>query len=479
MLAMTPRARRQASSYLLASVALLAAACSDDTSETARGGGGAGSTASAPTGQGGAGASAPTVTSGAGGDTSGAGGGGGESNAIDIPIEQFCDGEGKIPVPGGSEDAPCLEDLAKKTFKFALCSCTDIDVANLLQTSAVDSGSGDTLLAGSVGANGDLSSVNTIDVSGSLWVGGATSSGNSATVAQNLRTGGVAEFGRLDAGRHAFASTDLSAFPSGTIAQDLFIAPGATVDGIDVGGDVHEVPVPAPEPCDCDDVVPFGAIVDAFEAQNDNDELGIATSYDETSVDLELPCGRYFFTGLRAGNSVRIRLTGRTVIAIGGDVVANNSLSIELAEGASLDMFVDGEIQLGNSFVAGLASSPVATRIYSSGSGISLGNSILLHGNVYMPNSPLSLGNSAIVNGALFAQDVEIANSALITYDAAILDLDGCKLPPGGCDDCGDCDNPTPACGDDGTCGACETDEDCCGPTVCLPDGTCGYVGPN
>lgn len=117
--------------------------------------------------------------------------------------------------------------------------------------------------------------------------------------------------------------------------------------------------------------------------------------------------------------------------------------------------------------------------MYVSGEGVELGNSLILGGNVYMPNSPLALGNSASVAGAVFAEEVTIDNSATVAYDAAILGLDGCDLPPGGCEDCGDCGNPTPACGDDGTCGPCQTDDDCCGPTVCMPDGTCGHVAPN
>jgi hypothetical protein len=477
---MSVHAVRVPAQFLLA-LALAAAACSDDTGETASGGGGAGSTATAQGGSGqggsgqgasGQGGSGPAVTTGAGGE------GGGDSNAIEIPLEEFCAGEGKIPVPGGSEDAPCLEDLAKKTFKFALCSCTDISVTNGLTTSAIDSESGDGLLAGSVGANRDFDNLNSVDIGGSLWVGGTISSGNNAVVAQNLRAGGEASFLRFEGGRNAYAASDVSATVSGTLAEDLHIAEGATHD-LDVGGDVIVEPVGIPEPCDCDSPVPFGAIVDAFEAKNDNEELGIAFSYDDTSVDLELPCGRFFFTGLHAGNTVSIHLTGRTVIAVAGDITATNGIHFTLDEGASLDLFVDGQIVAGNSFVAGLESSPVATRIYASGDGISLGNSIILNGNIYMPNSPLDVGNGALVNGAVFAQDVDVSNSAFITYDAAILGLDGCKLPPGGCDDCGDCENPTPSCGDDGTCGACATDDDCCGPTVCLADGTCGYVGPN
>lgn len=381
-------------------------------------------------------------------------------------------------MPGGSADAPCLEDLAKKTFQFAMCSCTDITISDSLLTDAVNSVTGDELLAGSVGANGKFNSKSSIEIGGSLWVGGETTAG-SATVEQNLRTGGKASFTGLGADRNAYCAADISAGTGGTVTEDLYISPSASYGDIIVGGQIFKQAVAVPEPCDCKSPVPFGPIVDAFKAKNDNDALGIPLAYDGGVVDIELPCGRFFFTGLHATNTLSIHLTGRTVIAVSGDIDVASSLVITLDEGASLDLFVDGELHVGNSASIGLMTSPVSTRIYSSGAGITLGNSLALYGNIYMPNSPLSLDNSALVEGAVFAKNINVGNSASITYDAAILDLEGCKGPPqAGCDDCNDCGGATPACGGDGVCGPCVTDADCCGPTVCLADGTCAYAGP-
>lgn len=464
---------------LCATVSL--AACSDDTASDASGSGGAatatGTSSSTGSAAGGGDAGA---TVGTGGGDAGSGGGSpgtGGGNAIDIPLEEFCAGEGQVPIPGGGSDAPCLDDLAQDTFQFAICSCTGIDIGNTLITSAFDSADGESVLAGSVGADGDFVTTNTFDIGGSLWVGGETTSVNDGLVRQNLHTGGAAAFNFLTAERNAFTASGLSAV-DGTIDGDLRIPEGETFDGVEVGGEVIRGPVAIPEPCNCDEPVPIAAIVDALAETNDNQELDIPFSYDEASdIDIELPCGRYFFTGIAAGNAITLRLTGRTVIALEGDLTTQNTLTVLLEPEATLDMFVDGEIVVGNTVTLGDQERPVATRVYVSGAGVQLGNSLVLGGNIYMPNSPIELGNSASVAGALFAQDVVIGNSATVIYDAAILDLDGCEPPPGGCEDCGDCGNPSPSC-NDGRCGECTTDADCCGPTVCLPDGTCGHVVP-
>ncbi|MDC0667205.1 hypothetical protein [Nannocystis radixulma] len=56
----------------------------------------------------------------------------------------------------------------------------------------------------------------------------------------------------------------------------------------------------------------------------------------------DVPCGRYLFTAIDSNSSLDITLTGRTVIAVAGDVQNVGAFHITLGPEAELDLFIAG-----------------------------------------------------------------------------------------------------------------------------------------
>lgn len=393
----------------------------------------------------------------------------------------FCDGEGGISLPGDMADM-CTADLGKKTFLFAVCSCTGVTANNFLKTDSFDSEMMNMMPmdGGSVGVNGTYTASSMVDIGGSLWVDGAIQTFNSHEVAQKLQCGGnLTATSQSHVGDDAFVEGDIqSQNKTLTIDGDLHIPAGKQTNGATVLGKIIKEPVAVKTPCDCDDLIDVAKIVAGY--QQSNDDLANAIEPDQLvgismKTELELPCGRYFFDAIDTNHDLKITLTGRTVIALAGDLKTAGAFTIELAPTAELDLFVAGNVTLNNAAAIGDTARPAATRIYV-GAEFKFANNFVLGANLYQPNAVLSANNAAEIWGSLFVGGLNLASPFTVHYDQAILDLDGCEDPGGGCGDCHDCANPTPAC-NGGTCGPCQVDADCCPPLVC-DQGLCKAIEP-
>lgn len=398
----------------------------------------------------------------------------GTTGAVD-----FCSGEGGILLPG--DEQTCTGDLGKKTFLFALCSCSDLTANNTLRTDSFDSEMGMMPMdGGSVGVNGAYSAASQIDIGGSLWVDGKIQTYNKHEVAQTLQCGG-----------------DITATSMSTVALDTYVEGDITAMNqvMTIGGDLH-IPankvnnkatvlgatikenVAVETPCDCSDPLDIAGIVAGFKADNDNDANGVGAG---DLIDLsepkqlELPCGRYFFEKISSNHELKIVVTGRVVVAIEGGIINAGSFVVEVAEGAELDLFIAGDATLNNVAAIGDPARPAATRVYAGGA-FKFANTFTLGANLYQPNAVFTANNMAEIWGSLFVGGLQLASPFVIHYDQAILELDGCEVPGNECGDCHDCANPTPSC-KDGACAPCEVDSDCCPPLVC-DGGLCKAIQP-
>ncbi|MEZ4380335.1 MAG: hypothetical protein R3A79_03250 [Nannocystaceae bacterium] len=396
-------------------------------------------------------------------------------------VVDFCDGEGGILLPGDLDDM-CTADLGKKTFLFAVCSCTGLTANNLLKTDSFDSEMMGMMVmdGGSVGVNGMYSAASTVDVGGSLWVDGAIQTNNTQEVAQVLQCGGDwTATSPFHVGIDAFVEGDVNGQNKTiTIDGDLHIPQGNALNGASVGGATIKEPVMVKTPCDCDDLIDVAAIVQGFQVNNDNAAEGIVPDQligISRETQLELPCGRYYFDGIDANHALTITLTGRTVIAIAGDVKTAGAFTIELGPDAELDLFIAGNAELNNAATIGDTERPAATRIYV-GEAFKFASNFTLGANLYQPNATFTANNTAEIWGSIFVGGLNLASPFIVHYDQAILDLEGCEDPNGGCEDCHDCANPTPAC-KDGGCGPCESTADCCPPLNCIA-GECKAIYP-
>jgi hypothetical protein len=370
----------------------------------------------------------------------------------------FCSGSGGIVLPGTTD---CTGDLAKKLFRFGVCSCSGLTVNGSVKTRSFDSTTSQTLATGgSLGINGAVSMNGNVDIGGSLFTPEtATLGGVGMQIAEELHTGkGATANGSLVVGGDYYGSVA----PSGSIT---------------VKGKSH-VPATVAPPCDCTQQVPIAAYVKAFESDNDDAAAGLTPSSFGPGTgdqDVTLACGRYYLTDVQPNGTVTLRLKGRTAIFVAGDFVVNGGLSFVFELNAELDLFVTGSLTVDGSTVLGNVDAPARARIYVAGPNVTANGESRLAANVYAPNAAVGLNGPHVTRGALYAKGVDFNGNFDLEYDEAVLKVQGCQAPAGSCATCGDCSGATPAC-NGGKCGACKSNADCCAPLQCASNGTCVSV---
>jgi len=473
--------------WLIASVGVLAfglpVACSStgSSSSNSNSGSGGGNSGSSGAMGGEAGTLFPSASSSASSSSSGSMTTS-SGSVFDAGLEDFCMGKGVIPIPGTTD---CTGDIGKKVFLFAICSCTTLTSQNTVNTDSMDASKpGMPLAGGSVGTNGDYWSSAPNDIQGALVVGGKFTSMNSHNVLQNMTIANTALVGApATAQSDAYLGAEVTGTPDNlTVSGKMYTPVTTNVNQVKDLGGFSITPVTVPPPCDCSDPVDIAGIVAAFKNNNDNltnmflpDTFTVSPN---VSKDVTLPCGRYYFDGIVVNNPATIRLQGRTVLAIDGNINMSGPLTIELADGAELDMFVTGTVFLNNAAKIGLKTSPKSTRIYIAGNDVTMTGQLELAANFYLPNAVFNITNDLEMWGALFAKQINSSGKVRVHYDEGILKIPGCQGGDEPCKDCGDCVNPNPACGGDGTCGPCTKDQDCCAPLICDALGECSPPPP-
>lgn len=375
--------------------------------------------------------------------------------------DDYCRGSGAPLVVGdGARPSTCAGDLASVTFRFALCSCEAYVGSDSLVVDAFDGRSGAPLagsVAGSVGVNGKFDASGLLRVGGSLWVSSEADLviNGEAEVGAELYAGGrLAGSGSLRVGAGAFVAGEV-AIASFTPAGPVGPPPGGVV----------------PRPCACDPaaLVNVAGFVAAFREQNDNTAIGLdAKALDgyAGAASLALPCGRYYLTRAAGDGPLSLEVNGRVALFVGGDLSLGGDLSIAVAPGAELDLFVGGNVNVAGAFGKGAEQAPSRVRTYVAGSGtINLQGPATLGGNLYAPRAELVAARGAEVFGSVFARRASASGPLTLHYDASVLASECTPTPgPAACLSCEGCGNQ--ACVE-GACGSCRSDADCCAPLKC------------
>ncbi len=380
-----------------------------------------------------------------GGPFVGEGASGGGSTGKNPDGTSFCSATGGIALPNAEQT--CTADLAAKTFRFGLCSCSALALSGSVQTSSFDSKSGQSnLIGGSIGTNDAFGNAGSVTIGGTLWAQGKVTLEGASSVAGQLRAGGgIESTGATHVKGDLFSSTP----PEGLII----------VDG------KSNVPASVSAPCDCSAPLPIASYIDAFEKNNDNaaEKIDPKSLVEFDSKDLTLNCGRYYFDAI-TGSSLHLHLKGRTAIFVRGDFDLKGSVTLRLEPGAELDLFVGDNFALSGSTVFGDTDAPARIRVYVAGKQVELAGATTLAGNLYAPHAKVGHEGSLTVRGSLFAESIEAEAALDLVYDEAVLKVQGCRKPDAGCATCNDCGGN--AC-KGGKCGACTSDADCCAPLRC------------
>jgi hypothetical protein len=389
--------------------------------------------------------------------------------------QAYCAGKGPPILVGDGTGATdiCSGHIAQTTFRFAVCTCDDYVTSFALQTDSFSAAAGYTPggRGGSVGTNKTLQANGDVTLGGSLWAAGTDVRAANLSVAGELRDQGALDSGgavRVD--RDAFVGGNIDVVDltvAGTLTQPSTST--LTIHGTNNAPTIANAAVTVTPPCDCTNLVNIAGYVDAHQFANHNADINLDPHLLENSTaasPLMLPCGRFYLTRIN-GDSLTIVAGGRTALFVGQDVTLMRDLTIQLAPGAELDLFIHDTLNVSGTVTVGSRDQPNRARVYIGGaSSIQLGGSGTFGGNLYAPASILQASGNFEVFGSLFVRSVSASGQLIVHYDTDVLTAgDQCPTgTPTSCRTCVDCGNQ--AC-IDGACGQCRTSADCCPPLLC------------
>jgi hypothetical protein len=439
-----------------------------------------------------------TANAGGGGSTANGGGGGSTANAGDGgSIANGGDGTAgsagastdtcaefaptlMTAVGDGLSEVTCAGWTARRAFSHAICSCGDLAVAAVLASNALDSSPGaeeDERSGASVGVNGDYGGGEYVRVGGSLTVLGTApvESRGGIDVAGDLRLVAPATAsGPIFVGRDAWLLGATSSASLATVGRNLHLGPnGSLGTPAVVAGETVRGPFELPPACACadDELIDIAGIVGQGVTLNDNGRLGLSLDALRDVVSptqITLSCGRFAFREVSGDAAIELRISGRVLLFVDGDVAAGRRFSLELEPGAALDWFIRGSLSVSPESLIGDNTRLGAVRIYVLGADtIALPGTARFSANLYAPRAPLTVGLLGSVYGAAFGATITSQGPLLARYDRSVLRADDdCGIsPPARCNACDQCSSGK-ACVD-AVCTACVTDADCCFPLAC------------
>jgi hypothetical protein len=279
--------------------------------------------------------------------------------ARDASKSAFCSAQ-TSPVEVG--DGCTSPAATTQTFRFAICSCTDLVTIDPLQ---VD-GPNPTAIA----VNGALRVEAGVRIEGSVRVGAALRS--SAQAAPTI-TGSLSE---------------------------------------------HTQPN-----CACGEasLLDVGAAAAAYAGDNDNADAkldSVALDGFSGTRELDLACGRYHLSRIAGSGALRLRVHGRVALGVDGNVELDDEFVVTLDSGAQLTLFVAGNMRVAGRLELSTPDSPSSLRLLVGGNGtVDLGSDALIVGTLYAPRAELVTRGRFELTGAVFVRRAAPGAELIVHYD--------------------------------------------------------------
>ncbi len=129
------------------------------------------------------------------------------------------------------------------------------------------------------------------------------------------------------------------------------------------------------------------------------------------------------YNTINLGNSEKIEIKGNVELYITGDITLGNSAEIEILEGGSLTIYVDGDVEGKNSskFTNKTEDAKKFKLMCTDAcSNVVMKNSGDMYGILYAPNADIELHNSATFWGSVVGKTCDMDNSSTLYYDASL-----------------------------------------------------------
>ena len=354
-----------------------------------------------------------------------------------ITMNKFCAGLGdpvRLPTASGPV---CASALAARGGRFALCSCSDLQVTAPIHTDSFDSTSSSPSIGGvggigsvrttaAIGVNGLIGSSAEIRAGGALYVTSVIAATRHIETVRSLRSGGIV---LIDADAHVAGDAYLTASISGILRVDgiLHMPPNVGVDPASMvpESSILREAVSIPPPCDCDpSFANLNTAVASAVAVNDNGVVGLpmnALASLQTTTGVNVTCGVYVLSSIDAAQSLIFTVRGRALVAVTGDVILRGGMMVSLDPGAELDLLIGGRLMVSGSGAVG-STAPARFRIWVAGT-----DSVVFDGApavgamIRAPQAAVTASTGLRLSGGLVAGSVMAGGEVDVHFDEAIL----------------------------------------------------------
>lgn len=316
--------------------------------------------------------------------------------------------------------APCPAPV----FEAGLCVCEDFSDRGFGLVASKEGGA-----AARVGVNGKASFQGHVEIAGDVDAHGGLDSRGAFWVQGTARTAG-----------------DMTSWGNTRVAKDLWVGGDLATRHLEVGGSLNvggsfsapgnprvgatgDYQAPDALPCNCDPATFFdvAAAVAASKAANDNAAAGLDASGVGGKVDLELATGRYYFSDFELLRRSEVRVAGNVAVFVDGSLRTQGRARIVVADGASLDLYVAGDVDtLGN---LGVEAAPGQARIYVGGEApmVATWGHTDIAASLYAPRAEVLMHGHTRLVGSLFARKLTIQGHLELFQAAPVLPADVCQ----------------------------------------------------
>jgi hypothetical protein len=143
-----------------------------------------------------------------------------------------------------------------------------------------------------------------------------------------------------------------------------------------------------------------------------------------------LVAGDYKYSSVNMNNNTTLNVTGgnvRLYLTGANAMTATNNVNITVATGATLQIFVDGMLDINNNVVLTSAENKAKNiQIYSTytgANGVVVNNNGVLSAAIYAPQTDVSIGNNNDLFGSVIGETVTVNNNSAIHYDESLQTL--------------------------------------------------------
>ncbi|MBL8923220.1 MAG: hypothetical protein JNJ54_30495 [Myxococcaceae bacterium] len=304
----------------------------------------------------------------------------------------------------------CPASPAKKVFTSAMCLCGDYAAV----------GQGAWVQGGAAGLNGSLDVVGRHDFSGDVVAYGGVSGVGDLTVGGSLSTAGsVDTVGDIEVAGDLNAASGVSGVGRLTVKGTLRTPEAEAWTGrASIGAKGAVEPLSGP-PCGCgkDQVLDIAAVMATAIERNDNQAAGLSLHESIGERSLVLGSGSYVFDGVQAVGAHTLTVDGAVALFVKGDFETVGSTHLKLTPGSTLDLYIDGEVNMVGDSSFGEGASPGAVKLYVAGTRkLGLVGSQSVVGSIYAPASDLELVGESTFDGALFVRNVHGVGRLSVTF---------------------------------------------------------------